>query len=372
MGRQRATIMIVDDERLNINLLNNMLKDRYTIKVALNGEQALERALSAPRPDMVLLDIKMPGMDGYEVCKRLKANPETDDIPIIFITALSQDEDEKKGLELGAVDYIAKPLRPPIILERIKTHLGLKHMRMALAARNAELEKMLKLRETMDHLSRHDLKSPLNGILGVHDILSEADYLQPQHKRLLEILENSGLKMLEMINRSLDMMKIETGSYVLQPNPVELIGMFKRIWGDINRHVRTKNIALKIILNGKDITATDKFIVSGEELLCYSMFSNLLKNAGEAVSNGQTVTIFLENGDQPTIKLHNPGEVPPQIKNNFFKKYTTAGKLSGSGLGTYSAKLNAQAMGGKIAMHSSAADGTTIIVTLPAPSPTSK
>ncbi len=122
----QARLLIVDDERLHINVLNDMLKGEYAIKVALNGRQALERALSDPRPDLILLDIQMPDMDGFEVLARLKENPDSRNIPVIFLTARDAEKDEARGLELGAVDYIAKPFSPAIVTARIKTHLNLR------------------------------------------------------------------------------------------------------------------------------------------------------------------------------------------------------------------------------------------------------
>ncbi len=127
MVENKPRILVVDDEPINIKVLNAMLKEKYQIYVALNGQQALKRVNTSPRPDMVLLDIKMRGMDGYEVCEKLKSDPETEKIPVIFITSMSDEEDEKKGLELGAVDYITKPFRPDIVMARIENHIKLKH-----------------------------------------------------------------------------------------------------------------------------------------------------------------------------------------------------------------------------------------------------
>ncbi len=110
-------------------MLDGVLNKDYEIKAALNGEKALKIAGSENPPDIILLDIEMPGMDGYEVCRRLKADPQTRDIPIIFVTAKSDESDETKGLEIGAVDYITKPFSPPIVQARVKTHLALKMMR---------------------------------------------------------------------------------------------------------------------------------------------------------------------------------------------------------------------------------------------------
>ena len=137
---ERQTILVVDDTPDNITLLSALLKDRYKVRAANNGERALAIAASQPRPDLILLDIMMPGMDGYEVCERLKIDPHTADIPVIFLTAKVQVEDEEFGLRLGAVDYITKPISPPIVLARVETHLTLKRARQFLQDRNAYLE----------------------------------------------------------------------------------------------------------------------------------------------------------------------------------------------------------------------------------------
>lgn len=122
----KATVLVVDDTPANLSLMTGLLRDIYKVKAAIDGEKALRIAQSDAPPDLILLDIMMPGMDGYEVCRRLQANPVTRDIPIIFLTAKAGIEDEKMGLELGAVDYITKPISPPIVLARVRNHLALK------------------------------------------------------------------------------------------------------------------------------------------------------------------------------------------------------------------------------------------------------
>src|SRR4051812_28898368 len=120
--------------------MTGLLKDAYKTRVANNGERALKVAATLPYPDLILLDIMMPGIDGYEVCRRLKADRSTVDIPIIFLTAKSEIEDEQKGFDTGCVDYITKPISPPIVLARVKTHLLLKSARDFLRDQNAFLE----------------------------------------------------------------------------------------------------------------------------------------------------------------------------------------------------------------------------------------
>ena len=123
---KKATILVVDDTPDNLILMNNLLKGDYKVKIANDGEKALKIAASESPPDLILLDIMMPGMDGYEVCQHLKRDPRTTNIPVIFLTAKAEVEDEKKGLELGAVDYITKPISPPIVMARVKNHIALK------------------------------------------------------------------------------------------------------------------------------------------------------------------------------------------------------------------------------------------------------
>ena len=143
---EKQAVLVVDDTPANIQVLMETLKDDYRIIAAVNGERALQLATSDPPPDIILLDVMMPEMDGYEVCARLKADAMTRDIPIIFITAMSETQDETKGLELGAVDYITKPISPPVVTARVKSHLELKQAREILKNQNVILEQRVEER----------------------------------------------------------------------------------------------------------------------------------------------------------------------------------------------------------------------------------
>ncbi len=137
---ERKTILIVDDTPDNITLLTGLLKDEYRTKIATGGETALRITGASDPIDLILLDVMMPGIDGHEVCRRLKADEATREIPVIFLTAMSQVEDERKGFDLGAVDYITKPISPPILLARVRTHLRLKEANDFLKDQNEILE----------------------------------------------------------------------------------------------------------------------------------------------------------------------------------------------------------------------------------------
>jgi putative two-component system response regulator len=148
MEMQSATggrVLIVDDTPENIEILGYLLK-HYKRIIAVNGQQALKKARQKPPPDLILLDIMMPEMDGFEVCRRLKSDPLTESIPVIFVTALGETPDETKGLELGAVDYITKPFKPAVIKARVATHMALQHARHEMSRQNQTLEERVKER----------------------------------------------------------------------------------------------------------------------------------------------------------------------------------------------------------------------------------
>ncbi|MCJ8318850.1 MAG: two-component system response regulator [Colwellia sp.] len=142
-SKNKATILIIDDAPENIDILTGILKSYYKVKAALNGKAAIAIANAENKPDLILLDVLMPGIDGYEVCKQLKSNVETAHIPVVFVTAKSEIKDEEKGFSLGAVDYITKPVSPPLVLARVKTHIALydqaRHLEKLVQKRTAEL-----------------------------------------------------------------------------------------------------------------------------------------------------------------------------------------------------------------------------------------
>lgn len=139
----RPIILAVDDTPINLSLLNDLLGERYTVKVANHGARALQIAAHLPPPDLILLDVMMPGMDGFEVCRQLQASAVTRHIPIIFLTAISDPESERQGLELGAVDFVTKPFNPPVLLARVQTHLALKSQTEFLRDKSALLEQLV-------------------------------------------------------------------------------------------------------------------------------------------------------------------------------------------------------------------------------------
>lgn len=349
-------ILIVDDAPENLEILAELLSD-YRRVVALDGAKALELARTTQPPDLIILDVMMPGLDGFQVCERLKSDAATQAIPVIFVTARGRIADETRGLELGAVDYISKPFSPTVVLARVRTHLALAQARRDLERQNFDLIEAGKLRDEVERIMHHDLKSPLATILGYSQILARSKRIGEEEQADLEALQKAGKRMLYMINMSLDLFKMERGLYRLSPTSLDLLHLLRELCEELGAFASERQV--RITLENAEASCS----VCGEEMLCYSMFANLLKNACEASPEGGLVTLTVRPGAE--IVIHNTGAVPLEVRGRFFQKFVTAGKLGGTGLGAYSARLIAETLGGEIEMRTSDDAGTDLIVRLP-------
>ncbi len=220
------------------------------------------------------------------------------------------------------------------------------------------------LRADLERIARHDLKTPLNGVINLPFLIKREKNLSEKQLKWLQMIEDSGYKMLDLVNKSLDMYRMETGTYKFMPVSVDLIPTLHKISIDLMEEMQTKRLDFQIIVNKMPLTDETSFIIPGDELLCYSMFANLIKNAIEASPVGKSIDISLETEKKHNIVIHNWGTVPDDLKDCFFNKYTTAGKKCGTGLGTYSAMLMAKTQKGDISMNSSA-QGTFIKISFP-------
>jgi signal transduction histidine kinase len=228
-----------------------------------------------------------------------------------------------------------------------------------LAMQNNELLETAKLREDVERITKHDLKNPLNAIVSVPGLLIQDNDISEANKVLLRLVQESGYRMLEMINESLNLYKMEIGKYDYQPVNFDLSQVLQNIAGDLNNLITGKNIKLSL--------PTGPLMISGEPLLCHSLFSNLIKNSIEASPKAGEVTVSTScdsDENKQYIRIHNMGVVPDDIKDKFFSKYVTSGKNEGTGLGTYSARLLTNTQCGEISMASTAEHGTTITVGL--------
>ncbi len=239
------TILIVDDTPENIDVLNGLLSD-FKRKIAIDGERALKIAFSDTPPDLILLDIMMPGMDGYEVCKRLRENDATKDIPVIFLTAKSTREDIIKGFESGGQDYVTKPFDHHELLQRVKTHLELKSQRETLQKMNEILDQKVKERtkeleesntklsdaleqlKGLDHaktnflkIISHEVRTPINGIMGSTYFLEEI-VEDEEMTEFIEMLKVSVERLNRLSNMALEITEMETVAELRATDTIDL------------------------------------------------------------------------------------------------------------------------------------------------------
>jgi len=223
------------------------------------------------------------------------------------------------------------------------------------------------LREDVERMARHDLKTPLNAIIGLPKLMLMDDNLTEEQRELLGQVEESGYSMLQSINLSLDLFKMESGVYEYTPRDVDLVAVLGKVFRELMSLARIKSLGLALQIQSRTADIREaQFVVPGEELLCYTMLANLMKNAFEAAPKGSSVTVSMERRpDHFLISIHNRGEIPPKVRERFFEKYVTSGKKDGTGLGTYSARLIALTHGGDISFQTSEEDGTRLSIYLP-------
>ena len=370
----RSTVLLIDDSPVDTAVQSEILRSEHRVLSASGPESAMDLVRSGARPDIVLLDVMMPGTDGLAFCRRLKADPAAAGVPIIFVTAKQTVEDEEAGFAAGAVDYVAKPVDPHLLRARVRTHVQLKRARENLEQQNEALRESAQLREEVEQISRHDLKNPLMVIMNVPSFLRRQPNVTSDQRRWLQMIEDAARRLLEMINSSIDLFKMERGAYALSPVDVDALAVARRIAEAARLGSASEEcVAIDLILEGSPATETDVFFIRGEELLLYSMLANLIKNAVEASAAGSAVSVsFDARGSQPgtaAIEVHNTGVIPQGIRGRFFEKFVTFGKKGGTGLGAYSARLAAITLGGSIAFTSSEESGTTVTVLLPRSEP---
>jgi len=359
------TILVVDDTPDFLHYLSHLFKEEYSVRISHAGEKALSICQSDNPPDLVLLDIMMPGMDGFEVARRMREHPMSENIPVIFVTSMAGEDARLRGLELGAVDFVTKPIDPEVLKLRVRNFLRYVELRKRLQSDYDVMLENARLREDVEHITRHDLKCPLAGIIGLVQALAEDGSNNREQAEQLRLVEETALEMLNMINLSSELYKIETGCFHLDAQPVNITDILRRIVEISRRTFSGKHLTISIS-PGIDSMGETPPKSLGDAMLCYSLFQNLIKNACEAAPENSFVGITLNDGDPLQITIQNKGAVPREIRGRFFDKFVTHGKSSGTGLGTYSAKLLTEAQNGHINLDVSDAESlSTILVSLP-------
>jgi CheY-like chemotaxis protein len=361
----RATLLIVDDAPDNVQLLSALFRDEYRVRMANNGPRALEICQSDTPPDLVLLDIMMPDMDGFEVARRMREHPSSETIPVIFVTALNTHDARMKGLSLGAIDFVTKPIDPNVLKPRVSNLLRYIGLHKQMQASFDTMAELALLHDNVNHMMRHDFKGPLAGIVGLaQNLLTQSQAKQgAEFAEQLRLIESSATQLIDMVNVSSELFNIESGNFQLNPKPVAVIDVLDNCAKTLKASFVGKGVSYSIKTEPANVNPE----VLGDPLLCYSAFNNLLKNAFEAAPDNSKITIMvtLRVDGLVQIAIVNPGAVANEIRSRFFDKYMTHNKAGGTGLGTYSAKRLIEAQNGSIDLIvSDSEDTTNLTVTL--------
>lgn len=352
--------MVVDDNPSNIELLLVYLHEkRYRILVTRDGPNAIKRAISV-KPDLILLDIMMPGMNGFETCEHLKKEPETKDIPIIFMTALADIETKLKGFELGAVDYITKPFQKAEVCARIQTHLTIQEQKSKLAQLNASKDRFFSI-------VSHDMKGTFGSLLSFTQYVSKSfdDWSRDDLKRLIYEMCASAEKNYKLLENFLEWSKTQMGANPFQPSRVLIEYIIVQAIQVFQEQANAKNIKILYDFN------SEHYIYADSQMLA-TIFRNLISNAIKFSNSGGTVNVTCkEKGDQLEIQIEDNGcGMDQDILDNLFfmdKKCQTIGTAGekGTGLGLILCKDLLEKNHGQIHVKSKKDHGTTFTIHLP-------
>lgn len=314
---KRATVLVVDDVPANLEILAAILREHYQVKVAINGELALNICQNDSPPDLVLLDVMMPGMDGFEVAKRLREHPNSEHIPVIFVTALTDGETRQRSLELGAIDFTPKPVDPPQLLLRIRNFLRYVDLRRQTQADVDSMLERAELETEAHWLATQDVRGPLATALALLQPLMErqaSDWQEDLHR-----IEENLLAGLDALHLSTELLRIEHGQFTLSTRAVSLPKVLSRVVRLSQQTFLSKG--LQIELRVPNPTAGRAVgIASGDPLLCHTLFHQLLDSAGQMAAPNSKVSIDIQDDNPLQVAVRfNPQEAAGAL-DAFFRK----------------------------------------------------
>ena len=372
MEHEISRILIVDDTPQNLKVLTEVLDDEgFELLFAMDGRTALERVHYA-NPNLILLDVMMPDMDGFETCKKLKESEKTKDIPIIFMTALTSTKDKVQAFQLGAVDYITKPIQPDEVLARVRTHLKIQSLQNDLRIKNKELEKALihekelnGLKSRVLSIASHDLRNPLASIKILANLLIRYSNRLTEEKKLYNIkkIKEVADQMSGMLDELLLYTKVDAGKIEFHGEHIQLDRFCKDIAEQftlISENTHTISFSA---------TGIDFNIIADPKLLNH-IFSNLLSNAIKYSSAGTVVSFELkEEKDEFVIRIKDQGiGISEEDQSKLFTAFhrgENVGNIKGTGLGLSIVKQFVELHKGTIDVHSEIDKGTIFTIKLP-------
>jgi two-component system sensor histidine kinase/response regulator len=358
-------ILIVDDTAANLQMLSGLLRERgYKPRPVPSGRLALQAAAAEP-PDLVLLDINMPEMDGYTVCEQMKQDPRLKDVPVIFISALTDTLDKVRAFQAGGVDYVTKPFDAEEVGARVRTHLTLRGLQRDLEQRYDELQRLQGLRDGLVHMIIHDLRSPLTSVLGYLELLQTgASVSDADRTAFVDAAYQGGTQMSEMISSLLDVNRLEAGEMPVDRQQVDVC----EVAADAVRSLGGLAIGRQVTL-----ATPDGPVVAGcDPALIRRVVGNLLGNALKFTPKSGSITVTVSRGaNGPRVEVSDTGPgIPADFLGRVFDKFSQAGegrarKRYSTGLGLAFCKLAVEAHGGVIGVASEVGVGSRFWFTLP-------
>lgn len=360
-----ASVLVVDDTIENLHLLASMLASHgYEVRPATSGRQALQAALSAP-PEVILLDVGMPEMDGHEVCRRLKQHAALKDIPVVFLTALSDMSDKLKAFEAGGADYITKPFQVDEVLARVNVHVALRQSHLRLAQSHQRLQSLERLREDLVQMLVHDMRSPLAALTMLLESVRAEVAAALGHKLAdeLTLAAQAASRVTRIANDVLDVSRMEEGKLPLDRRSHDV--------AQICRDVATRVAALESS-HAIEVERVDPLPVLCDRSLVERVVENLVGNAIKHSFDGAHVKVSAQDhGSRARVCVRDDGPgVPAEARVRIFEKFGTLharreGAFHSTGLGLAFCKLAVEAHGGVIGVDPATPRGSVFWFELP-------
>ena len=361
-------ILIVDDIGANLKLLSQILKDEgYSVRPVTSGEMALKVA-EMETPGLILLDIMMPGMSGYKVCRQLKENPVLKDVPVIFVSALNDSYDIVKALNLGGVDYITKPFKTEEVIARVNTHFKLHQQSIELQKQKKELKELNETKDKFFSIVAHDLRGPFNGFLGFTQLLAEqySGLDQSKIQKMAVAMRDSAASLFRLLENLLEWSRMQKGLIGFNPDLTNLVSVVSGIMRPVMDSARKKEIAISVEIPSGMVVFADEYMLA-------SIIRNLASNAVKFTRKGGNIAISAatapDNFVEITVADNGIGMNSTMVDGLFrldvkTNREGTDGEPS-SGLGLILCKDFIEKHGGKIWAESEKGKGSTFRFTLP-------
>lgn len=360
------SILIVDDVPTNIQLVASILAPfDYELSFANSGQDALNQ-IEETSFDLILLDIMMPGMDGLEVGRRLKAHENTRDIPIIFLTAKSDEDSIIDGFEVGAADYVTKPFNPAELVARVQTHLKLKHTQDKLRRRNQELAEAIQMKNRLLSIASHDLKNPLSAVNGFATMLERNKVVQGNQDAadMVQFISRAAQRMMNLITELLDTAAIEMGKMDLKLANCDILQLLRSIINENTILAHKKEQSLNLNGSAEIIQADGKRLKQ--------VFDNLISNAIKYSPKGAQIQVSLQQTPSHTeirVQDQGPGfsEADQQKLFGYFQRLSArpTGGEGSTGIGLAIVKQIVELHQGEIRLEKTSDQGSTFLVRLP-------